>query len=774
MADGVMDGPGAGPHAGGSHGGGTHAGGSQGARSAETRRRWTLRDVAVYGFYRIRLLRNCVLLGLLLGMSAAYLARTFYTADALMIVLLGTDSAVAQNSLDLTNTQISVDGLKAVQAEIQIIQTDDVLRAAIEKIGVEQLYPRLSQRRLFGLLPPYDPADRIIAAIERFQGDLRAEAQGSSNAIRIAFTHDDRELAIKTVQAVADAYLVRRSAIYVDRNSMLLTDEVGRYSARLRQFETAILAVKRKSDVLDMAQDIVLATNRLDGIAQRHNQVRERRVAVQTEIIAVRANLSTQPATVLDFRETTNNTGNDEARNTLVRLMQERAHLLEQYKSVWPGLRELDQKIATVRGQMSGTGQALYFAERTIRNPAVDVLNNRLASLEVEDQALGQQLVELDEQSRIAGERIAILREAETQLHTLQLNRDVAEGIYRQLSLRQPRAVFNEDTVVEQNSNIRIAQPPTAPLRGRNLALSYLVGGGFLGLLLGMAGIAVATALQHSYIVPSEAEADLGLANLGEVSIGGADGGANGGANGVPIGRAVGRKAPDGPIQGAGIVAANLLGMTNDGRPLSLIQIVATETGGLQASFTRALAEEFARTFAMRTLILDLTDPNTAAGNAPRPDLSKPDLSQPEQPTPGMPTPGMPTPGMPTQGMPDADLPIPVARTDVEGLWVSVNAVPVLLRELQFVSASDWHVPIRLRQHFAVVLMIGPSDLGSAWMRRLSGLVDASVLIIRAEGARPAVAVRYRDAILKAGGNLAGFVFVGRRFYIPRWLYRRL
>ena len=69
----------------------------------------------------------------------------------------------------------------------------------------------------------------------------------------------------------------------------------------------------------------------------------------------------------------------------------------------------------------------------------------------------------------------------------------MAEGIYRQLSLRQPRAVFNEDTVVDQNSNIRLAQPPTAPLRGRNLALSYLVGGGFLGLLMGMAGVAVAT-----------------------------------------------------------------------------------------------------------------------------------------------------------------------------------------------------------------------------------------------------------------------------------------
>ncbi len=403
MSDGIVDSP---------------KGGGQSGSPVETRRRWTLRDIAVYGFYRIRLLRNCVLLGVLVGISGAYFARTYYTADALMIVLLGSESAAVQNSLDLTNTQISVDGLKAVQAEIQIIQTDDVLRAAIERIGVEQLYPRLSQGRLFGLLPPYAPADRIIAAVERFQTDLRAEAQGSSNAIRIAFTHDNRELAIKAVQAVTDAYLARRSAIYVDHNSSLLTDEIGRYSARLRQFETSILAVKRKSDVLDMAQDIVLATNRLDGIAQRNNQVRERRVAVQTEIVAVRANLAAQPTTVLDFRETTNNTGNDEARNTLVRLMQDRAHLLEQYKSVWPGLKELDQKIATVRQQMSGSGQALYFAERTIRNPAVEVLNNRLAALEVEEQALGQQLVELEEQSRIAADRIGILREAEAQLHS--------------------------------------------------------------------------------------------------------------------------------------------------------------------------------------------------------------------------------------------------------------------------------------------------------------------------------------------------------------------
>ncbi len=685
----------------------------------ETRRRWTMRDLAVYAFYRRRLLRYCLLLGLMLGAGAAYFAKTYFTADALLILLVGSDSAVVQNSLDLTNTQISVDGLKAVQAEIQIIQTDDVLRAAIERVGVEALYPRLSGARFFGLLAPYGPTDRIIVAVERFRDDLRAEAQGSSNAIRVSFTHDNRDLAVKAVQAVIDAYLLRRKSIYANQNAATLGDEIGRYTGRLRQFEAEILAVKRKSDVLDMAQDIVLATNRLDGIAQRQNQVRERRVAVQTEIGAVRTNLASQPATVLDFRETTNNTGNDEARNTLVRLMQERAHLVSQYNDSWPGLRELDQKIATVRGQMSRTGQALYFAERMIRNPAVDVLNNRLASLEVEDQALGQQLVELEDQSRIAAGRIVTLREAETQLHTLQLNRDVAEGIFRQLSLRQPSALFNEDSVVDQNANVRMAQPPTAPLRGRNLALSYLAGGGFLGLAMGMAFAAVATGLQRAYILSTEAEADLGLTNLGEVSAADASN----------------------TLTGAGIVAANLLGMSTEGRPLSLIQIVATENGGLQASFARALGEEFAQTFAMRTLILDLTEQGETAVKAEAPGF---------------------------------DVPIPVARTGVEGLWVSVDAARVLFRDRQFVSLRDWDVPGRLRGSFAVVLVVGPSDLGSPWMRRLSMLVDASILVIRAETTRAAVASRFRDAILEAGGTLAGFVFVGRRFYIPRWLYRRL
>ena len=32
--------------------------------------------------------------------------------------------------------------------------------------------------------------------------------------------------------------------------------------------------------------------------------------------------------------------------------------------------------------------------------------------------------------------------------------------------------------------------------------------------------------------------------------------------------------------------------------------------------------------------------------------------------------------------------------------------------------------------------------------------------------------MRLRDAILTGGGNILGFIFVDRKYYVPNWLYR--
>jgi len=686
--------------------------------------RWTARDLATRLFYRGKLFLFCLVVGTLAGIVAAGTSKATYTADSSLLVLLGQEFAAAPPSLSLLNQQISIDGLKAVQSEVQIIQAGGTIRTAIEAVGQAKLYPAFAGRRWLGLRAPLGDDARIGEAIQRFQANLHVDVQTGSNVIRVTFSHPDRRLAIEALKALTNAYLVQRRAIYSNNDKSALAQEIRRYAAHLAQLETDIQAVRSKFDVLDPAQDAVLATNRLDGIVQRQNQVKERRVAVETEIVAVRANLASQPAEVLDFRETTNNTGNDEARNTLVRLDQERTHLAAQFNDNWPAVQEIDRKIAAVKAQIGASSGSLYFSERKIRNPALDVLNNRLASLEIEDKALSQQLVELDEQSRTANERIASLREADGQLHTLQLNRDVAEGVYRQLSLREPGAILNADSVVDQNGSVRIAQAPTAPIQGRSLALTYMIGGVFLGLMLGVAAVVVATLLQQSYILSTDAERDLGLQCLGEV------------APGLPEQSEI--------HSGYSLVASNLLRLLVEGNPLSMVSVASTYISNESEELARGLGAELARRFTMRTLILDLRPPADRA---------------------------MPLPLDPT-AVPSAT--IPVAATAEEDLWVSVNAYETLFGARGRVSANAWQAIGALRDQFAMILVITPFGLSQPIVHRLASIVDATILVLHAEKTRSAVADRFREMTIEAGGNLAGFIFVGRRFYVPRWLYRRL
>ncbi len=52
--------------------------------------------------------------------------------------------------------------------------------------------------------------------------------------------------------------------------------------------------------------------------------------------------------------------------------------------------------------------------------------------------------------------------------------------------------------------------------------------------------------------------------------------------------------------------------------------------------------------------------------------------------------------------------------------------------------------------------------------------VDGVVLVVEAERTRWPVALNVKQKVLASGGKILGIVFNKRRYYIPRWLYKRL
>jgi uncharacterized protein involved in exopolysaccharide biosynthesis len=689
--------------------------------------RASLRDHLAQLFYHSRLIRNCLLAGLILGIIGAAVERPKFTAHALVLVLIGPNSMSAQDAAGMSQTVVSIDGLKVVQSEMQFIQAEQTLRAAAQQVGPAVIYPDLGKPGWFGFGTERPEARQLGEAVQQLHSDLHVDVEPGSNVLQISFSNHNRRVAIQVTQAVLDSYLVQRQAVFAGTNVNFLTQEIDRNKDRLEKLDAQILELRTRYNVLDMAQDIVLADDRLDGIVQRQNQVRERRAAVETEVVVVRGNLAKQPEMVVDFREVSNNTGNDEARNTLVRLEQERTYLVSQFNPEWPAIAEVDKKIATARQEMTTKAGNLYHTERQRRNPAIEVLQNRLASLEVEDQALGQQLAELAEQYQSAADRITSLRQADGQLHGLQLQREVTEAIYRQLAEKQPTVVLQDRLSNDPVGSLRVVQQATAPVTGRSMAVSFIAGGAFLGLLLSAAWAAIATLTREVYIAPDEAERDLAL----------------------PVLAVFDSTVRKGDMEHHAAIAqlgALLQEVTVDGRALSSLQIIGLSPDDDRAALVRALGIELATGYDCNTLILDLEGDGVGYAAA---------LGQAEVPL-----------------APKQPLPLRVVPTQVPRLWVGLDAANSVLR--------DWHTSVgrtraaldELRQQFDIVLCVAPAELSGPAVRRLAVMVDANVPILRAEHTRAPVVSRLHDSIRTAGGNVLGFVFVGRKYYLPGWMLR--
>jgi hypothetical protein len=237
----------------------------------------------------------------------------------------------------------------------------------------------------------------------------------------------------------------------------------------------------------------------------------------------------------------------------------------------------------------------------------------------------------------------------------------------------------------------------------------------------------VASLLRQVYLMPDEAERELGLFDLGEFSLAGSQ-------------TALPEIQPD----TAGI-AALLQDTTVDGRRVAVMQVVGVAHADGKARLTRALGVEIAGGHGVRTLILDLQ----GDGNGQAKIL-----------------------GATSDAAVAQSGPVKVAATNQPQLWVSLDAPQSALGNPRSSIAGVRQALDEIRQRYDVVLILVSIESSAQIMLRFARMVDANIMVIRAEQTRGVAAAQLRDTILSAGGNILGFVFVGRKFYVPAWIYR--
>ena len=682
---------------------------------------FTARDLLIAAFYHIRIIILAALIPICVGIAAFTLTKTEYTAASLLMVIISREVPNSQNVTGNGPTTLSIEGLKQVESEVKILESADVINSTIEKVGRDRLFPAGP----FSKVRDYFASTTSVSDrdLERFRRNLRAVVLDGSNVVEVSYTDQNRSVAIEATDALVSIYMARRRIILENPTARILMVEVERFKRDLSTVDNDIQALKGRVGIIDFTQDAVLAANQVDTVVQRRRQVAERRVAVAGQLAEAEKQMKALPETVFDFNQRSDSAGNDNDNNVLTQLLIERDRLAAQYSAGGSMMREINRKIETARRQIGTRDERLYQTNRDVRNPAIGYVNNMILSLRIEADALGQQEKELELQQANAEKRLVTLRSAETSLVELNRRRDTLSEGYREYLRRATAASIEESAAEERESNVRLIQDAGTAVTSRSMGVPFLGAGILGGLLFGAAAGAIASALRTSFILPTEAERVLELPMLGE------------------IGNQFRAQQPNALDMEVGALTSLLLDTQVDGRPVRSMQFIAPKRDDEISAFTRRVAEEIAVQRGMRTLLVDLTPSAPNVGDDTSMNRLKGGLE--------------------------------VAPTQTPLLWVIADPANSPLLNVRLPMAEAHRLMDELNTEFDAVVFHTSAQGGSPPNQRINQLVDGNVLMIRAEDTRKLTAQSLRAAVIESGGVPLGFVFVGRRYHLPEWIYSR-
>ncbi|WP_337997623.1 lipopolysaccharide biosynthesis protein [Oleispirillum naphthae] len=704
--------------------------------SAAPRPTFTLRDGLSSAFFHRKVILVSLLLPVLLAALAAPSFPLLYTAEARLMVLFSREQSGAQDLMGVPS-MISVDGLRATETEMGILRSSEVIQGMIGEIGAETLFPELKQRRFLGLLPPYPPETRRQHAIEMAQKRVRVDTPSNSNLVKVSFEHENREIALEAIRSLVDIYLDHRFKVFENVRSPYLLKEAERYLHDLHVTERRLSDLKSRYSMLDPKQETLLAVNQMDSIVQRSRQMAERRVAVRAEIDEAQKFLDELPQVVGSFTEKSNQTDNDQARNQRLALQLERDRLIERYQPDYPRIQEIDTQLKAIDTFIEKY-QPEYETSRQVRNPAIEFLTNHLLTLRVEAEAVDRQVAELTEQKVRAQERMNDLLTVEPTIKDLERLYSVQEENYREYSRRAEAARLEEAAARSRSANVRVIEAAFALPSGHSMLPSLLAGGLFIGVLLAaLCGLTAARGRQVM-LTPGEVERRVGLPVLGTFDDAGPE---------------RSRQNSDEMI----FLANRLRDIGEDGRRLSVIQVVAPSQTVGRHGLVRGLALEVAQGYGQKTLLLDLDETYSKhRENLIAPDAARLPLFAPEIAPAG----GSEAPE--------------VWETLQPNLYLTANAAASVFGDPRMDRPQIREVLDKLAAAFDLILIdVPPLNANRAGLR-YAPLVDGSILVVRAETTRLATAQYVRDAILSVGGDMLGALVAGRRYYIPKGVLRWL
>jgi uncharacterized protein involved in exopolysaccharide biosynthesis len=460
---------------------------------------FSLRDLVTALFYYKRVTLLAFVIPCILGLLAGLLAHTSYTAQARLLVLYGSDYVFHPGNRD-TGNDITLDRNQIIQAELQIMLSPALAAETLQAVGVDTIYPSL-----------HNDAEGLHLAVARFATDLNVTSVPQSNIIEMSLRNPNREVAVRVLKEMIAHYITYRSGIFDKPGPAGSSSERAQFADRLRKAEEALAQFGSEHGIGNLDEQISLQIHQKADNTNQQSLTAQQVDETAARVLTLHQQLAGLPQTVQMFAESTRSQQSTGLTDSLVKLQTQRRELASKYQDDFPLVRDVDRQIAGVRAQMGQDPSRESNVNRQGRNTIYDDLHREEITLAAQLQGLRAKQTQLVAEAARIQDRTDELSGLSRHYRDLQRTRDVLDQSYRSIARSAEETQLSAAVERAGAANVRVVQPPDAPIAGRNQRPLVMGGGVVLGLLSAIAVFTMLNATRQVFVGVRDVERQLDL-----------------------------------------------------------------------------------------------------------------------------------------------------------------------------------------------------------------------------------------------------------------------
>ena len=460
---------------------------------------FSLRDLATALFYYKRPVLLAFIVPVLLGIAAGMRAHTTFTAQARLLVLYGSEYVFHPGNRD-TGSDITLDRNQIIQGELQIMQSPALAAEVLQAVGPATVYPGMP-----------DDGSRLRTAMSRFATDLVVTSIPQSNVVELSLRNANRDVAVRVLNELIAHYLTYRSTIFEKTQPGGENTQRDQFADRLRQAEDDLAQFGIDHGITNLDEQLSLQLRLTTDNSNAQSATAQQISESAARLDALHKQLASVPPNIQMFAESARSQQTTGLTDSLVKLEIQRRDLLSRYQADFPLVRDVERQIGALRSQIAGDPAREGNITRLGRNTVYDDLHRDEITLSAQLQGLQAKKSQLEAEGVRLQARYDELAGLTRHYRELQRTRDVLDQSYRSIARSSEETQLSGALERASGDNVRVVQPPDAPLAGRNPGSILMLAGIVLGVFSAAAVFTFLNATRQVFVSVHDVERQLDL-----------------------------------------------------------------------------------------------------------------------------------------------------------------------------------------------------------------------------------------------------------------------